>query len=43
MLPEKVRDAAEPIGHSARPDDLYTGLVDRVHIDPCPAPFLQFA
>src|SRR6266699_308050 len=43
MLPEKVRDAAESIGHSARPDNLSTDLVDRVHIDPCPALFLQFA
>src|SRR5215831_16928494 len=43
MLHQKVRDAAESVRHSARPDDLYTGLVDGVHINPCPALFLQLA
>src|SRR6266568_9524684 len=43
MLRQKVRDAAESVRHSARPDDLYTGLVDGMHIDPRPALFLQLS
>ena len=43
MLPEKLRDALEPLRHITRPDNLYTGFINRMHVDSRATLFLQFS